>query len=322
MKIEVSEYMLIGSGRERRGALLRVSWDDGSLGYADLHTWPELGQPLFEEILRTQSGEIWERALEASRGDALARARGVALPRAVRQHRLWMSTWDLSVGRVLQTRREGFGAVKVKLNAADLEGEARRLIQLVGWWGDDLRLRFDLNSRGEPESFARFLASLPYRLRELIDYVEDPFVFDERSWRDFARREGLQLAWDQPSLARDSAPMPSQDVRRALEHAARELGCARIWKPLWERQPTEKWARVVVTSSLGHPLGSLWAAAEATRVAPDEIHGCASHLVYAPLPGFPTKMRGDRMAEVVRGENGLGFDTSLARLSWRELELA
>ncbi len=316
MRVEASDYLLqgvSGSGRERSGSLLRVSWGDGAVGFADLHTWPEVGQPSVHELLQQQSGKLWDLALQASRRDAKARATKAALPRSARQHRLWMSTWDLSVGRLIQTRRDGFGAIKLKLDAGDLPAEARRLAALVGWWGDELRLRLDLNSRGEPDALARFLWSLPCRLRELIDYIEDPFPFAAASWQSFAACEGVSLAWDQPTLAKSSDSIEEAEV------AAREQAFVRIWKPLWESEPIDPWQRVVVTSSLGHPLGSLWAASEATRKAPAEIHGCASHLVYKALPGFEVRMCGDRLAEPERGTSGLGFEASLARLVWREV---
>jgi len=307
VKVDASDYVLSGSGRQRRGTLLRVRWSESVVGFADLHTWPELGQPSVEELLRVQRGELWDLALLASRREGEARARGEALPRGARQHRLWMSTWDLSVGRVLQARRDGFSTVKLKLNAEDLPGEARRLAALVGWWGDELRLRLDLNSKATPDSLARFLATLPCRMRELIDYIEDPFPFVADVWSEFSRREGVRLAWDQP-LREESSQ----------EAEARELGCVRIWKPLWESEPKPGWSRVVVTSSLGHPVGSLWAATEAVRVAPHEVHGCASHVVYDAPVGFAVNMRGDRIAELERGECGVGFTKSLASLSWRE----
>ncbi len=335
-KVEASEYGLLGSGRERRGTLLRVTWSETVVGFADLHTWPELGHPSVDEVLRTQRGIFWDLALQASRRDGEARARGELLTsaasgaagaaRGVRQHRLWMSTWDLSVGRILQARREGFAAVKLKIDATDLPGEARRLSALAGWWGDSLRLRLDLNSRAQADSLARFLAALPIRLRELIDYIEDPFAFDARSWADFAKREAVLLAWDQPGGAGAGAGLSAgagaegEAGAAAAEAEAAAMGCVRIWKPLWELEPTAKWSRLVVTSSLGHPVGSLYAAAEAARVVPDEIHGCASHLVYQPTPGFEVNMRGDRLNFVGDGA-GVGFGSSLARLKWRDVAL-
>lgn len=317
MKVEASDYTLKASGRERHGVLLRMTWADGTRGYTDLHTWPELGQPQVHEILRTQAGDIWQQALLASRGDAQARADGRALLRSTRQHRLWMSTWDLSVGRILQARRDGFGSIKLKLDVENLTSEAERLSRLQGWWGDQLRLRLDLNSRGQAGALAHFLDRLPLRIRQLIDYIEDPFAFDAHGWRNFSQRHGVELAWDQPKLATGASTV---EALRAAEVAAREQGFVRIWKPLWEPEPPASWRRRVVTSTLGHPIGSLWAAVEAARIAPEEIHGCASHLAYEPLPDFALRMRGDRFAEIERGAYGLGFETSLARLKWREVE--
>src|ERR1700677_2738267 len=86
MKIWYSTYQLFPKSvinskikiKYRPGALLRVRFEDGAVGYADLCPFSEMGdQPLeleLKNLLQSKPSALTERALTVARLDASARA--------------------------------------------------------------------------------------------------------------------------------------------------------------------------------------------------------------------------------------------------------
>lgn len=123
----------------REGALLRVGE-----GFADIHPWPELGDPPLDEQLKNIETLP---ALHYARVDAEARARGVSLFEGLT---IPESHWPGD------DPPEAFDTVKLK----GVESIPERV-----------RLRIDFNATLTPDEFARIAATLP---RERVDFIEDP----------------------------------------------------------------------------------------------------------------------------------------------------
>lgn len=350
-----SKTALRGSAM-RSGALIRMKFSDGVTGHADLFPWPELGDASLQELIHelaqaampsnsttewtsddafVQAGKILHlkaevdrrflllpRLFEAIKAEADAvREQRPLVGGSVQNHYTALSALLLAPADILDARRGGFPAIKVKITGV-LE-EAKALGRLQSHW--DLPLRLDANEKASVESLRVFLDALPIRLRDSIEFIEDPFPFSLKGWSDFHKETGIQIAIDRPAMGLIGK---SADVQKNLGEVFSEKA-AQIYvhKPGWLQDEIAKVASkaaipIVVTSALGHPVGNLWAASVAARIAPDNVHGCFTHTVY----------RDDEISNAliaskqVRGSRifglgpGLGLPAkSLNRIKWEKL---
>jgi hypothetical protein len=302
-----SKSALRGAGM-RPGALLRFKFDDGVIAHADLFPWPELGDALLSDLLH----ELSQALLGASTGGELpivkARLKMLAdgdqrfllLPRivdaleaeavALREHRplvdgsvqnhfTALSALQLAPADILDARRGGFPAIKVKISG--LLEEAKALGRLQSHW--DLPLRLDANENATIESLRVFLDALPIRLRDAIEFIEDPFPFSLKRWSTFHSETGIPIAIDRPVMGLVCDQRGSEkNLGEVFSEKAAQIY---IHKPAWLQDDATNAATkasipIIVTSALGHPVGNLWAASVAARLAPGNVHGCFTHTAY------------------------------------------
>lgn len=292
-KIEAHRYTLkprshFSSG-SRTGALIRVTFSDlGSSGVADLFPWPELGDPPIEtwiQELKTKdpSSFTLKRVIEAARDEAVAVSKGEPLLNgSIVNHHLATDVKSLAVGDVIEARRAGAVAVKIKVGIHDPREEAATLARLLSHWGD-LKLRLDANERWNRDGLMTFLDRLPILLRERLEFIEDPVAYDPRVWSDLHREAGIEIAYDRASKVRSFEP--DEKGATLLDVIDLEAAQVLIHKPAWQDDARVKLAQerglpCVVTSILGHPVGNLWAARKAFEAAPLAVHGCRSHVAY------------------------------------------
>ena len=145
----------------RRGALIRVGE-----GFADIHPWPELGDPTIDEQLallaRGQTTPLTRRSLWFASEWRAGMFDGLTIPR---------SHWPGS------DPPEEFDTAKIKIPGGVLP--------------DRVRLRLDFNGNGDAS--ARVAAALP---RERIDFVEDPCPYDAATWTRLRAETRLRFALD------------------------------------------------------------------------------------------------------------------------------
>ena len=279
----------------RQGLLVRV-YDSAArdrFGLSEITPWPSLGDPNLETILtaiRDGTGEshsIVRRALELARDDLKFRQeyreRPTPLGEALRtpsslieNHYLVNSTSGMSPGDWLDIRKRGFRAVKIKLSKIDDAGVLAAFQEAALWLGD-LKLRLDPNAGLKADELQDFLGRLPTRVRESIDFIEDPFEFDVQKWAAFARENRVPLMLD-----RESSRYTAEQL---LEFHSLGAIAGVIHKPGWDASEkyetlAQNGVRVIVTSLMGHPVGQIAAARVAARLAGGEIHGCFSHTGY------------------------------------------
>lgn len=331
--IEVSRYVLkpkpLGL-KARSGALLRVTFSDlESAGVSDLFPWESFGDPSLEtwieNLKRAVSDKSFEnlpsmtlvRSLLAAREEAMAVVAGESLIKgSIVNHWLATDPVDLAVHDVLEARRASAPAMKVKIGHHEPEVEASALSRLNSHWG--LKLRLDANERMTRGSLMKFLDGLPIRIRQSIEFIEDPFPFDLRGWSDFHRETGINVAYDRGT---DQATGRAQSFLADVFSAA--AAQVLIHKPAWQDEDRVAIAKslnipVVVTSILGHPVGNLWAASKAFELSPDGVHGCRSHVAYrddeASLALIKSKqVKGSRVV-------GLGVGLGLQSKWWNRLK--
>lgn len=332
-KVEFSRYTLnprAAGLKSRSGALLRVGFSDlAATGVSDLFPWETFGDPSLEtwlEQLKTAlsansvealsaSSPTLAKALLAARDEAEAVSeRRSLVPGSIVNHWLATDPMDLAVHDILEARRSSSPAIKVKIGHRAPEDEAAALSRLNSHWG--LKLRLDANERMTREGLMTFLDGLPIRIRLSIEFIEDPFPFDLKSWSEFHRETGISVAYDRGTERSSLAEVFSADAAQVLIH-----------KPAWQDDDRVHLAKslripVVVTSILGHPIGNFWAASKALELAPDGVHGCRSHVAYRDDEASLTLVKSKQVkgCRVVGLGIGLGLQSKWwNRLKWEAL---
>lgn len=301
--------------KEREGALLKIEWPDGKTGYADLHPWPELGDaPLaahLQDLAKGKISSLVEQSIWLARKDAQLRAdkknyfdEGVPL----KNNFILSQVKGVVPGFLDEIKSEGFTSVKVKVGR-DLQGEIGFLTHLAA---AGLAIRLDFNAIGSWQIFEKFMSQVPPTVRPFIEYIEDPFPYDEKSWSEAQKlapiavdNEFHKVRWN-----RDEKPpfdvmvvKPARvDVDKAVEYC-------------------KKWnLKMTITSSMDHPVGvahAVGVAMELKKLHGDMIldAGCMTHRLYQ-MDLFATELftQGPYFAKG-RGY-GVGFDNILKALKW------
>jgi o-succinylbenzoate synthase len=295
---------------KREGALLKMIFEPGLVGYADCHAWPEIGDlPLKEQLKLLAQGQltpITRCALEFAKVDAEARLEGkqVLANRSLPcSHFLIPSFLDWTPEHVQKVMQQGYTHVKLKMGRhLDLEVECLHPLFL----NTPLKLRLDFNETLTFSAFRHFLRRIQ-KLRDHIEFIEDPFPFHTDEWASI-QEEGWTLACDR------QAPLACN-----LKESARVL----IIKPALQTFcEWETWVdqTCIVTSYLGHPLGQLAAAHVASQIDPScaSVHGLLSHHAYHPT-SFSRQLNWQSPQFIIPSGQGFGFDHELQNLEWVDL---
>lgn len=304
MKIYFSHYQLAA---ERRGALLKIQFPDGTTGHADCHPWVSLGDESLEiqleKLKRGQLTPILERSLYFAKLDAKARVAkrnlfsGLKIPPS---NFLFLELADNPLKMLSQAIEEGFKTIKFKM-AKHKDRELRWLRPILEMADKHkCRLRFDFNCKLTVAEFHPY-ASVMAEYSHVIDYCEDPVL---GGWSELKELAPLRLAAD----------------RAPIDQAADIL----IFKPAVQSETLfQKDKRpIVVTSYLDHPLGQLTAAYTAAGLLQKGVDvltcGLLSHRVYEPNPYSKQLAAYGPEFRVPEG-TGFGFDQLLKKEQWKGL---
>ncbi|MBM3863708.1 MAG: hypothetical protein FJ385_07165 [Verrucomicrobia bacterium] len=291
--------------RDFEGVLVRVGE-----GYGCIHPWPELGDPPLDRCLADLAGPrswpIVRRALRCAEIDAAGRAADVSLFDDLEVPESHATLASRSREAVEAAVAAGFATVKLK---AGINPEHERaFLDAMALEFPSLMWRLDFNEVPAPDEAAAFLCALDPRTRSVIDFVEDPCPYSESVWRDLRKRTGVRLAVD-----REAAPLTAAADVMVVKPALDE-------PLLLAEAALARSQRLVVTSSMDHPLGQAFAALEAACLAarfPGGIGLCGlqTHHLFEPDPFI------EAMGPWVPGfqcpvGTGLGFDDLLDALPW------
>lgn len=269
-------------------------------GYGCVQPWPSLGQASLEghwqALVHGQRLPLVERALLCARIDGAARAVGKSWWEEIAVPRSHATMIDLQC-HGLDLAALGFTHAKVKVGISDLAA-------LVDWSENqpDLKLRLDFNEVPAWAEAKEFLDQLPPTVRQRIEWIEDPFVFDVTQWRRWNAEGGVRLALD-----------------RALSESTAGTEWLTIWKPAWQDLPrTADPAAVVVTSAMDHPVGQCWAAYCAAQAGVKQVCGLRTDHLFAG-DDFLERMGAWSPAWTKLGGTGMGFDDLLEKLPWTRI---
>jgi O-succinylbenzoate synthase len=299
--------------REFHGALIRV--DEG---VGCLHPWPEFGDaPIDEQLSVLRDGgstRVIECALRMAATDGEARRRGVSLFAGLEVPPCHWS-WDQNQPSEPQMHRvveEGWRAIKTK--GWGNVGEVLRWMDSFASKseGAEVRLRVDFNSCLQPYQFGNFMEWMPLRVRERLDFVEDPLPYQPELWSQMQERYGVTLALDKQL----------RGACEGFEVAVLKPG-RREWREITDDLPPQK--RIVMTSAMDHAIGQSFAAWEAAVAwqelgARMDLCGLSTEHLFAQDEFFGRLRSEGGQLLVDRDGTGLGFDDELRKLPWQRLK--
>lgn len=306
MKVLTHRYELVPTDSKRRlrqGALLKVEWESGEVGYSDLHPWPEFGEPELEEHLeglsKSEFTPLVELSLEYNWLDREFRKRhrnaflSLALPRS---HKLVADLLSVSDGDLASWQKIGFTHLKIKIGDR-LPDESKMLKWIVS--RSEFLLRLDLNAKLSSAEFTAWWNEIDNHLKSKIDFIEDPTGDKALTFAGPWAND-----WKVQELGTVTVVKP---VRESLEQIAMEK--------------TRK--RVVFTHGLDHPLGqaaALWAAADFYRKHPEkmEVGGFAAPDIYEPNEFSALWHCKGPVMKPTPG-TGFGFNKILESLIWERV---
>jgi len=294
----------------RAGALLRITFDDGLIGYCDCHPWIELGDlPLSKQLLalyHSNATPLLNCSLQFARIDAHARRHkrslfeGLTIPPS---HQLVSLADDLT-----SFTAEEITFFKMKSGSSP-EDEIKTF---VSWTAahPHIKLRLDFNEKLTRNEFLYYWKSIPLSVKQCIDFIEDPYEYDPESYTEDQKRLDIHFAAD-----------------KAAEKALRFPKSADVivHKPAVDQCPTlpDSSTKLVVTTYLDHPFGQMCAAYTAAKLKdryPKQIDLCGllTHKCYQNNSFIGSvQSRGPHL--IPSKGTGFGFDELLKDISWQSL---
>lgn len=319
IKIEYSPYSLIAKSSlnsrcqklQREGALLKVYYADDKVGYADCHPWVELGDlPLNDQLshlARNNLTPLTRRSLHFAKVDADARARQYHLFTCLKSPLSHFLIGDLANFSPLDLElamEEGHRCFKIKVGR-DSMAELQQLKTIFSKAA--ITLRLDFNEKLTKDQLETFLFAMDDGVKESIDFIEDPFPYNEKSWEDIQSKFYIQLACDRRAPEAKNRPFSSSTLilKPAIQSPEQLISAT---------QP------LIVTSYLDHPLGQLAAAYTTCQLEnySDRIHGLNSHYLYQENT-YSRQLSSKGPKFIFPVGTGFGFNELLEEESWQPI---
>lgn len=286
---------------ERRGRLLRLTADDGRVGWGDC-------APLPEFCIGNANAQSF--AEECAYLDLAAQAAGLPL-------NAWLSDRpaceSIAVNAVLGPICEvspqiltaavsaGYRVVKLKAGVNRVAEEIAALQRLTASGSQNLRFRLDANAAwdfADAETFIAGCAGLP------VEGLEEPLRSPEReALNRLQQGAAFPLAIDESQQLLDADFFRHPCIRRLVIKPARHGGLLAAMEVALRARAAG--IEVVVTSALESACGLLACAHLAAAVAPEGIHGLATGDCFSADTGAPPAIVGGRLQ--LPAGNGIGF---------------
>jgi O-succinylbenzoate synthase len=303
-----SSYGVVGERSFREGALLRVAFDDGLVGYCDCHPWSELGDlPLAKQLKNLASAQLTPLlscSLQFARMDAEARRQGASVFKGLKippSHQL--VSLSESIGPFLEEKITCF---KLKVGASPNE----EIAVMTQWVQEhpEIHLRLDFNQKIARHQFLEYWQKIPCDVQQAIQFVEDPYLYDVEAWSKDQKQ--LQI----PFAADRAASLATFEAAKIIIHKPAIEPICKLFNPQM---------RLVVTSYLDHPFGQMCAAYIAAKLAdcyPQQILDCGllSHRCYEKH-SFADDISSKGPNLYPAEGTGFGFDTLLEGTIWQNL---
>lgn len=305
----------------RQGALLKVQWPNGNTGYSDIFPWPEFGDVSIEDQLKAlekgRLSSLVEQSIWLAKKDAANRKqnKNVFVGAAkVKNHFLVNDIVNFSDSQMKELRDVGFTTLKIKVGKS-IDDEAKAVIRLLRQ--NPILVRLDFNAQTDFSQFERFLSHFGPSEKARIEFVEDPIPWDVEAWKEAAKFAPVALDLEYEKVGwEDSTEKPPFSVV-VLKPARQDMDKALRW--------VNKFGlKMVVTSSLDHPVGNAHAcaiAAELKKFYPNALLDCGCLTMKAYRPNeFSTQIQaaGPYLKGIVG--TGIGFNNLLEKIEWTPVQ--
>lgn len=303
----------------REGALLKVDWGEGLVGYADLHPWSELGDASLEEQLSDLRQGLYspqvKQSLWLAQRDAELRQQKkniFELHNPIKNNFLLADIQITQPTTFDELKKQGFTTIKVKMGR-NLKEECRLLSQIAD---AGLKVRLDFNAMGSPGSFEEFIKSLSNKVLHSIEYVEDPFPFEFSFWVEARKLAKIALDNQYEKVPWDEISTAPCDVI-IIKPAKMDVNLALAYCQKWNLKAT-------VTSYMDHPVGvthAMGVAMELQQKYGEMIleSGCLTHHLYQ-ADSFSAELSSEGpYLKKVTG-TGVGFDQLLGTTIWFQIK--
>jgi L-alanine-DL-glutamate epimerase and related enzymes of enolase superfamily len=305
---------------DRKGALLKLQWPDGLIGYSDLHPWPELGDDSLDkqisDLKRGRLTPMVEQSIWLARRDAVARRdKKNLLDTTIRLKNNFIISdiGSVQTGLFDELRKEGFTQIKLKVGK-DLEKE-RDFVTLCASAG--FKLRLDFNSSGNWQIFEKFFTGIPKSAMPAIDYVEDPFGYDPLSWTEARKLVKVAIDHEYPKVDWANMKKPAFDV--VIVKPAK-MDVTQALDRCFQFQ-----VQATITSYMDHPVGMVHALAVANEFKKNYGDlllnpGCMTYRLFK-MDAFAAELQTQGPYIVKAPGYGVGFDKLLESQPWQPLLL-
>ena len=312
----IAELNSLSNQNPRQGALLKIEWPGALIGYSDLHPWPELGDiPLEKQLDDLSKGKIsiqLEQSIWLARRDALARKADISLwsqvPR-IKNNFLISDVSKAGEDVLDQARQSGFSTIKMKAGK-DFEREMQFALRVLK--NGNFMLRIDCNGSLHWQDFETFFSGVEKSYRARLDYVEDPFPYEEQIYREarVLTRVAVDRYFSKINFDQKEAPPVDQLI---LKPAIQDVEKFMIQVNKWN-------IPVTVTSYMDHPVGMVHAAILAGELKKNNeqligTSGCLhNHLYQKDVYQADMVIQGPYLQKV--GGKGIGFDFRFHQEAW------
>ncbi|MFN8845771.1 MAG: enolase C-terminal domain-like protein [Bdellovibrionales bacterium] len=306
---------------KRKGALLKVHWDDKRVGFSDLHPWPELGDPEIEEHLSLLRQKKLSAMMEQCIWLASLDEKGRSEKRNIYDNSLLLKN-NAMMGKINPHTvelldplvKQGFKVVKIKLGD-QFDNEVQMINRMA--LTHDVKLRLDFNGRLSWNTFSQFLLKLSPHAKRMIEYIEDPFPYDEALWKEARQIIPLAIDWELRKIPLKQEARVEADIF-ILKPTHQDIAARMNQVVKWNKKAT-------VTSHMGHPLGVMQCAVVAQdlqRQYPNYMNepGCLTFDYYEPTEfNSLLNLQGPYIKKI--GGWGIGFDFVLKGQEWNLLKI-
>ncbi len=313
---------LFAKSNPREGCLLKVDWENGHIGYSDLHPWPELGdEPLSKQISGLRQGRISpqiEQSIYLAKRDAIARKKGISLfdqlPR-VKNNFLISDYTQVKVSDIDQVYSRGFNTLKIKVGR-DIVEDIKFVAKILS--SGTFLVRLDFNNLSNWQYFERMMTELNPTQRSRVEYAEDPFPFDFVAYQEARKlcriavdREFQKIVFDETK----NMPIDVIVLKPAIQDVEKVLVVA-----LKFRIP------ITVTSYMDHSVGIAHAICLAGELKKKHDwliaqSGCLTNRFYQ-ADDFSKQMsiQGPYLQNIAG--TGIGFDNEFKQVKWSEVRMS
>jgi len=275
------------------GCLIKIQDENGHFGYADICPWTKFGDLSVEEELM-HKGPLFNRALQLASEDLNARKNQIKL---VNDQIVLNNILINDYNELLQMSDSQLNQYVGKVLKIKCDDQYQNLVTFLNQLVKKqvaIKIRLDFNFCLSRDQFDIFLNLLSESALKLIEYIEDPFVFEEKHWQHYHEQIPLFLDWENNKYQKWNFL---------------------VIKPSREEVVENKNYKIALTSSMEHPVGFVHGLRWAQKY-PYHVHGFSTLSTYETTEfNYFFEEKQDQLRYFADGY-GIGFTNVLNRLNW------